>query len=70
MPQEIRISANQLVVWTESTNGIAVGKVEWAWHIPGVFLALDGHSTLYLWFVIVHYLSVQKLVNFLQEFDR
>jgi hypothetical protein len=41
--------ANPLVVWTESTNGIAVSKVEWAWHIPGVFLALDGHSTLYLW---------------------
>ena len=62
------ISANPLVVWTESTNGIAVSKVEWAWHIPGVFLALDGHSTLYLWFVtyiyIVHYLLVKKIGEF------
>ena len=62
------ISANPLVVWTESTNGITVSKVEWAWHIPGVFLALDGHSTLYLWFVtyiyIVHYLLVKKIGEF------
>lgn len=41
--------AQPLVTWSESTNGIAVWQVEWAWHQPGMFLVLDAGSNLCMW---------------------
>ena len=40
-----------LATWSESTNGIAVRRIEWAWHHPGMFMVLAADSTLYLWSV-------------------
>ena len=45
----LSLAALPLLTWAHSTRGVGVAYVQWVGGQPGVFLAQDRHSTVYLW---------------------
>ena len=52
----LSLPATPLVSWPHSTAGSGMRLVQWSEHRPGLFLAQDCHSTVYIWSVAMGYM--------------